>query len=128
MQAGITITAAGPAEAEAAATLVAAACAPLEAELGRPPEGDGAGDGAGAGDGEETRDLMEGAALVTLLCNMAAGVGTGIVANVIYDAIRSRRRAGGAVTRRDRDRRIEITDEASGLRIVITEPAGDAPR
>ncbi|MEO1469560.1 MAG: hypothetical protein AAFV86_10905 [Pseudomonadota bacterium] len=124
MQAGITITAAGPAEAEAAAALVAAACAPLEAELGRPPEGDGAGDG----DGEETRDLMEGAALVTLLCNMAAGVGTGIVANVIYDAIRSRRRAGGAVTRRDRDRRIEITDEASGLRIVITEPAGDAPR
>ncbi|MEO0761604.1 MAG: hypothetical protein AAFZ09_07335 [Pseudomonadota bacterium] len=124
MQAGITITAAGPAEAEAAAALVAAACAPLEAELGRPPEGDGAGDGAG----EETRDLMEGAALVTLLCNMAAGVGTGIVANVIYDAIRSRRRAGGAVTRRDRDRRIEITDEASGLRIVITEPAGDAPR
>lgn len=122
MQAGITITAAGPAEAEAAAALVAAACAPLEAELGRPPEGDG------AGDGEETRDLMEGAALVTLLCNMAAGVGTGIVANVIYDAIRSRRRAGGAVTRRDRDRRIEITDEASGLRIVITEPAGDAPR
>lgn len=57
--------------------------------------------------------------LVTVLLQCTAAIGSGLVANAIYDKMKSKSQAPDSLHKNSTETEIEIVDESSGARIVV---------
>lgn len=71
------------------------------------------------------KKVIEVGTLVTILLQCSAAVGSGLVANAIYEKIKTASRAPDRVRKRSTETEIEIIDEKSGVRIIVKRRQSD---
>ncbi len=65
------------------------------------------------------KKAMEFAEVITVVLQGVAAIGSGVIANTIYEKVKAKSKAPERLRKRSTETEIEIIDEQSGARIVV---------
>ncbi len=105
----VTLSAATKEESQELVDLIAVAATELEADLSEYKSAV-----------RSRKKAIEIGSAVTFLLQSAAAIGTGLVANIIYEKIKTvSRQSGSQLVKRSTETEVEIINEKTGARIIV---------